>query len=143
MRSWRNSIDVVGRCTTQRAACQFFSFNCNLPSARSLFSQRRFWPLILINQLDPCCASSRTCRDLRPRDYSEKLWCLPFHNQAVSIIHRLYTYFNIATARRSFASTSSRPADITLTVDGKEVTVPQGRNPWISLAVILLSWMLE
>jgi len=28
--------------------------------------------------------------------------------------------------RRSFSSTSSRGADITLTVDGKEVTVPQG-----------------
>ncbi|KAJ3501427.1 hypothetical protein NLJ89_g9343 [Agrocybe chaxingu] len=29
-------------------------------------------------------------------------------------------------SRRTFASTSSRGADITLTVDGKEVTVPQG-----------------
>ncbi|ETW77526.1 hypothetical protein HETIRDRAFT_389115 [Heterobasidion irregulare TC 32-1] len=28
--------------------------------------------------------------------------------------------------QRTFASTSARPADITLTVDGKEVTVPQG-----------------
>ncbi|KAG1764559.1 hypothetical protein EDD22DRAFT_449718 [Suillus occidentalis] len=28
--------------------------------------------------------------------------------------------------RRSIASTSARQADITLTVDGKEVTVPQG-----------------
>lgn len=28
--------------------------------------------------------------------------------------------------RRTFASTSARGADITLTVDGKEVTVPQG-----------------
>ena len=28
--------------------------------------------------------------------------------------------------RRTFASSSSRQADITLTVDGKEVTVPQG-----------------
>ena len=28
--------------------------------------------------------------------------------------------------RRTFASTSVRGADITLTVDGKEVTVPQG-----------------
>lgn len=27
---------------------------------------------------------------------------------------------------RTFSSTSSRKADITLTVDGKEVTVPQG-----------------
>ncbi|KIJ96589.1 hypothetical protein K443DRAFT_682211 [Laccaria amethystina LaAM-08-1] len=30
------------------------------------------------------------------------------------------------SSRRSFASTSARGADITLTVDGKEVTVPQG-----------------
>ncbi|KAF8965801.1 NADH-ubiquinone oxidoreductase [Flammula alnicola] len=30
------------------------------------------------------------------------------------------------SSRRSFSSTSSRGADITLTVDGKEVTVPQG-----------------
>ncbi|TEB32920.1 NADH-quinone oxidoreductase [Coprinellus micaceus] len=29
-------------------------------------------------------------------------------------------------ARRTFASTSSRSADVTLTIDGKEVTVPQG-----------------
>lgn len=29
--------------------------------------------------------------------------------------------------RRGFASTSAKQADITLTVDGKEVTVPQGR----------------
>ena len=28
--------------------------------------------------------------------------------------------------RRSFSSTSTRKADITLTVDGKEVSVPQG-----------------
>ena len=28
--------------------------------------------------------------------------------------------------RRSFSSTSARKADITLTVDGKEVSVPQG-----------------
>ncbi|PPQ68462.1 hypothetical protein CVT24_005559 [Panaeolus cyanescens] len=33
---------------------------------------------------------------------------------------------NSHSSRRSFASTSSRGADITLTVDGKEVTVPQG-----------------
>jgi hypothetical protein len=31
--------------------------------------------------------------------------------------------------RQSFASTSARKADITLTVDGKEVTVPQGVTP--------------
>jgi hypothetical protein len=31
--------------------------------------------------------------------------------------------------RRSFASTSTHKADITLTVDGKEVTVPQGVTP--------------
>jgi hypothetical protein len=31
--------------------------------------------------------------------------------------------------RRTFASTSSLLADITLTVDGKEVTVPQGTLP--------------
>ena len=30
---------------------------------------------------------------------------------------------------RTFASTSARGADITLTVDGKEVTVPQGLGP--------------
>ena len=30
---------------------------------------------------------------------------------------------------RTFASTSSRQADITLTIDGKEVTVPQGSFP--------------
>ena len=30
------------------------------------------------------------------------------------------------SGRRTFASTSARGADITLTVDGKEVTVPQG-----------------
>jgi hypothetical protein len=31
--------------------------------------------------------------------------------------------------RRSFSSTSTRKADITLTVDGKEVSVPQGATP--------------
>lgn len=31
--------------------------------------------------------------------------------------------------RRSFSSTSAHRADITLTVDGKEVTVPQGAMP--------------
>jgi hypothetical protein len=31
--------------------------------------------------------------------------------------------------RQSFSSTSARKADITLTVDGKEVTVPQGATP--------------
>ena len=34
---------------------------------------------------------------------------------------------NPSAGRRSFASTSARGADITLTVDGKEVTVPQGK----------------
>lgn len=37
--------------------------------------------------------------------------------------HALYP----SVGRRSFASTSARGADITLTVDGKEVTVPQGK----------------
>ena len=32
----------------------------------------------------------------------------------------------VLLGRRTFASTSARGADITLTVDGKEVTVPQG-----------------
>ena len=32
----------------------------------------------------------------------------------------------LVSGRRTFASTSARGADITLTVDGKEVTVPQG-----------------
>ena len=43
------------------------------------------------------------------------------------------------TGRRSFASSSSRQADITLTVDGKEVTVPQGqciRLLWVDAEVI-------
>ena len=31
--------------------------------------------------------------------------------------------------RRSFSSTSTRKADITLTVDGKKVSVPQGATP--------------
>ena len=31
--------------------------------------------------------------------------------------------------RQSFSSTSARKADITLTVDGKEVSVPQGATP--------------
>jgi NADH dehydrogenase (ubiquinone) Fe-S protein 1 len=31
--------------------------------------------------------------------------------------------------RRSFSSTSTRKADITLSVDGKEVSVPQGATP--------------
>lgn len=31
--------------------------------------------------------------------------------------------------RRKFSSTNARQADITLTVDGKEVTVPQGARP--------------
>ena len=31
--------------------------------------------------------------------------------------------------RRSFSLTSTRKADITLTVDGKEVSVPQGATP--------------
>ena len=32
----------------------------------------------------------------------------------------------VVSGRRTFASTSARGADITLTVDGKEITVPQG-----------------
>ena len=36
-------------------------------------------------------------------------------------------YYSIA--KRTFASTSARGADITLTVDGKEVTVPAGAHP--------------
>jgi hypothetical protein len=38
------------------------------------------------------------------------------------------TKFSISTriARRNFSTTNARQADITLTVDGKEVTVPQG-----------------
>ena len=35
-------------------------------------------------------------------------------------------FFWVVSDRRTFASTSARGADITLTVDGKEVTVPQG-----------------
>ena len=35
----------------------------------------------------------------------------------------------LRTGRRTFASSSARQADITLTVDGKEVTVPQGASP--------------
>ena len=39
-----------------------------------------------------------------------------------------YGFFSVVcfSGRRTFASTSARGADITLTVDGKEVTVPQG-----------------
>jgi hypothetical protein len=32
----------------------------------------------------------------------------------------------VFTGRRTFSSSSARQGDITLTVDGKEVTVPQG-----------------
>ena len=38
----------------------------------------------------------------------------------------LIFYLFPSEGRRSFSSTSARKADITLTVDGKEVTVPQG-----------------
>ena len=43
--------------------------------------------------------------------------------------------------RRAIASTSARHADITLTVDGKEVTVPQGmiRLSANSLFVLMIS----
>ena len=39
-----------------------------------------------------------------------------------------YGFFSVVcfSGRRTFASTSARGADITLTVDGKEVTIPQG-----------------
>jgi hypothetical protein len=39
---------------------------------------------------------------------------------------RLILYLFPSKGRQSFSSTSARKADITLTVDGKEVTVPQG-----------------
>lgn len=35
--------------------------------------------------------------------------------------------------RRTFSSSSARQADITLTVDGKEVTVPQGTHQLLCL----------
>ncbi len=49
--------------------------------------------------------------------------CSRRHSQKLDVSH-ISAILHLA--RRSFASTSSRPADITLTVDGKEVTVPQG-----------------
>lgn len=43
-----------------------------------------------------------------------------------------YIVRSLHAARRTIASTSARQADITLTVDGKEVTVPQGMSPEFS-----------
>lgn len=44
--------------------------------------------------------------------------------------------------RRSFTSTSARKADITLTVDGKEVTVPQGATPALKSLQTLICVLL-
>jgi len=37
-----------------------------------------------------------------------------------------YLFIYLFTGRRTFSSSLARQGDITLTVDGKEVTVPQG-----------------
>ena len=58
--------------------------------------------------------------------------CSDSRNNRISICLRFFfdcglTVFMFAMkGRRSFSSTSARKADITLTVDGKEVSVPQG-----------------
>ena len=51
----------------------------------------------------------------------------PPHTSSVVAFHLVCCVLNmLVSGRRTFASTSARGADITLTVDGKEVTVPQG-----------------
>ena len=56
----------------------------------------------------------------------------PPHTSSVVAFHlvccvlNMALFFWVVSGRRTFASTSARGADITLTVDGKEVTVPQG-----------------
>ena len=46
--------------------------------------------------------------------------------------------YGLFSGRRTFASTSARGADITLTVDGKEVTVPQGFFFWVSFELAMV-----
>jgi hypothetical protein len=62
--------------------------------------------------------------------------CLAWHAQTVGITVCLCAFrisasglifcLMLLKGRQSFSSSSARKADITLTVDGKEVTVPQG-----------------
>jgi len=66
----------------------------------------------------------KQCLKLGPSAYGFR-YTWPSSERSI-LSHETY---KACLARRTFTSTSSLLADITLTVDGKEVTVPQGILP--------------
>lgn len=95
----------------------FFLFKCcasshplRAPPSPRLDASSPLFSALPASQVRSSNANAR----LFPSHSPKLLGCL------VSIIYRVYA------GDRLFSSSSSRQADITLTVDGKEVTVPQG-----------------
>ena len=66
-------------------------------------------------------ARQRKCLKLDTSTYQ-----LPLHLAKFGMVHLPHVTHKTCLARRAFTSTQPLSADITLTVDGKEVTVPQG-----------------
>jgi hypothetical protein len=128
-----SALRVVDRCIKRRESC--LEHCCSLFPAPLLRSP-------LPSRFSHFCASNNTQAstkkicfvlfqphpDLRRRDCSGRhpspqippvpVCCVGLQSQG--------TVLTPPSGRRSMASTSTRHADITLTVDGKDVTVPQG-----------------
>jgi len=105
-------------------SCGLYAHSLGLSHITSLFPPNFCCPR--------CCELYPRCRhDLR-REYSGRWRAHPVPHTAVRTwLLCLWPSFSLfypgfIAERRTIASTSARQADITLTVDGKEVTVPQG-----------------
>ena len=118
-------------CSASRTTTEHSAFLCQGQNAHTTSSILfcYFFP-----QLEECSGSFR-----QRRGQHQTAGCLAWHAQTAGITVRrlafwnsgpgLIHYMSTLKGRRSFSSSSARKADITLTVDGKEVAVPQGATP--------------
>lgn len=128
----RNWANVVGRCIKRRAASPdnfLLPLRALRPCQGPLTYLPHFPALFAVNDaanrvhriaalVDGTTREGRELSSLTPRQYV--ILRLPLMDLTGSFLLICYP------GRRNIASTSARQADITLTVDGKEVTVPQG-----------------
>lgn len=131
--------DVVGRCSAQRAAPLFFLFKpfVSLRARSPLLRTPYHYLTSTYHGVDMLRLVSSVSRPTSTGLLGKVVASThsPHCSSSLQDSSRsiMGSEHHFKPGRKSFSSTSSRGADITLTVDGKEVTVPQGTGLSVSL----------